>query len=80
MKIYIGIEILNLGTRWRTMVSFTPRRLYHRGKSPRNALYRRNVGRNTADPGAVKNRKISFTFLESNSDTLIIRPIVYTLY
>jgi hypothetical protein len=33
--------ILDLGTRWRRVVSFTPMPLYHRGKSPRYPLDRR---------------------------------------
>jgi hypothetical protein len=36
--------ILNLGTRWRWMVSFTPWALYTRGKSPRYPLDRRFGG------------------------------------
>jgi hypothetical protein len=36
--------ILDLGTRWMAMVSFTPQPLYPRGKSPRYKLYRRLGG------------------------------------
>jgi hypothetical protein len=36
--------ILDLGTRWRRVVSFTPRPLYPRGNRPRYPLYRRLGG------------------------------------
>jgi hypothetical protein len=36
--------ILDLGIRWRWVVSFTPRSLYSRGKTPRNPLVRRLGG------------------------------------
>jgi hypothetical protein len=39
-----GSTILDLGTRWRYMFSFTPRPLYLRGKCPRYPLYRRLGG------------------------------------
>jgi hypothetical protein len=32
--------ILDLCTRWRWVVSFTPRQIYYQGNSPRNPLYR----------------------------------------
>jgi len=40
MKTYgsIAPRILNFGTRWRWVVSFTPQSLYPRGKSPPYAL------------------------------------------
>jgi len=39
MKVYWGIEVqlhsfLDLGTRWRQVVSFAPQLLYPQGKSP----------------------------------------------
>jgi hypothetical protein len=37
----ISRRLLNLGTRWKRAVSFTPRPLYPRGKSPRYSLDRR---------------------------------------
>jgi hypothetical protein len=37
----IALRILDLGTRWRWVVSFTPRPLYPQGKSPRYPLDRR---------------------------------------
>jgi len=40
----IAPRILNLGTRWRWVVSFTPRPLYLRGKSPWYPLHRRPSG------------------------------------
>jgi hypothetical protein len=49
MKAYWGSvdiapRILDLGTRWRWVVSFTPRPLYPQGKSPRYPLDRRLGG------------------------------------
>jgi hypothetical protein len=49
MKVYWGSvgtipRILELGTRWRRVVSFTPRPLYAQGKSPRYPLMRRLGG------------------------------------
>jgi hypothetical protein len=49
MKVYWGNEsiaprILDLGTRWRWVVSFTPRLLYPRGKIPGYPLDRRLGG------------------------------------
>jgi hypothetical protein len=41
----IGPRILDLGTRWRWVFSFTPRPLYPQGKSPWYPLYRRLGGR-----------------------------------
>jgi hypothetical protein len=40
----IASRILDLGTRWRWVVSFTPRPLYHQGKSPWYPLDRRLGG------------------------------------
>jgi hypothetical protein len=40
----IDPHFLDLGTRWRWMVSFTPRPLYTRRKSPRYPLDRRLGG------------------------------------
>jgi hypothetical protein len=44
MKTYIGVDVsstvLDLGTRWRLMNSFTPRPLYPRGMIPRNPVDR----------------------------------------
>jgi hypothetical protein len=39
--VYIGPYFLDLGTSWKWLVSFTPRPLYTRGKSPRYPLDRR---------------------------------------
>jgi hypothetical protein len=46
IKMYKGIggitpRIPNIGSRWRWMVSYTPRSLYHRVKSPRHTLDRK---------------------------------------
>jgi len=37
----IAQRILDVGTRWRWVVSFTPRPLYHQWKNPRYRLDRR---------------------------------------
>jgi hypothetical protein len=49
MKAYWGVEVylhsfFDLGTRWRLMVSFTPRPLYPQGKSPWYPLDKRLGG------------------------------------
>jgi hypothetical protein len=49
MKVYGGIRriaprIIDLGTRWRWVVSFTPRPLYSQGKNPWYPLDRRLGG------------------------------------
>jgi len=40
----MALRILHLGARWRWVVSFTPRPLYPRGKSPLYAFNRRLGG------------------------------------
>jgi hypothetical protein len=40
-KAYWGTRVLDLSTRWRRVVSFTPRALYPQGKSPWYPLDRR---------------------------------------
>jgi len=40
----VAPRIPNLGTRWRSVVSLTPRPLYSRGKSPRHPLDRKMGG------------------------------------
>jgi hypothetical protein len=54
----IAPRILNLGTRWRWVVGFTPRPLYPQGKSPRYPLDRR-LGGTRAVLGAVDEEKNS---------------------
>jgi hypothetical protein len=49
MKTYLGVKVqlhsfFDLGTRWRWVVSFTPRPLYPQGKSPSYPLDRRLGG------------------------------------
>jgi len=63
VKTYGGVEILephilNLGTRWRWVVSFTPWPLYSLGKSPRYPLGRRLCGQQSPCSRVAK-RKIS---------------------
>jgi hypothetical protein len=52
----IDPHFLDLGTSWRRMVSFTPRPLYPRGKSPRYPLDRR-LGGPQSRSGDVEKRK-----------------------
>jgi hypothetical protein len=54
----IAPRILDLGTRWRWVVSFTPRPLYPRGKSPWYPLDRR-LGGPQSRYGRGGERKIS---------------------
>jgi hypothetical protein len=68
MKTYWGSGAIaprlhDLGTRWRGVVSFTPRPLYPQGKSPRNPLDRRLGG----PLEKVVKRKVCSPCLESNS-------------
>jgi hypothetical protein len=62
-------HILNLGTRWRWVVSFTPRPLYPQGKSPQYPLDRRLGGLQSRSGRGVK---------EKNSQSLPVleRPII----
>jgi hypothetical protein len=41
MKMYMGEEQINLNTRWRRLIGFTPRMLYSWRKSPQYPLDRR---------------------------------------
>jgi hypothetical protein len=60
----IAPRILHLGTRWRRVVSFTPRLLYLQGKSPWYPLETR-LGLD-----AVVKRKIPSSSRESNIDNI----------
>jgi hypothetical protein len=79
MKTYWGSggiapRILDLGTRWRWVVSFTPRPLYHQGKSPWYPLDRR-LGRPQSRSGGGGEEKIPSLRRESNLRTLIVQPV-----
>jgi len=74
MKAYWGMEawlhaFFGLGTRWRWVISFTPRPLYRQGKSPWYPLYRRLGGPQSRSEfgGEEKNSK-TLSGLESRSD------------
>jgi hypothetical protein len=78
MKAYWGVEVLfhsffDLGTRWRWMVSFTPRPLYLQGRSPRYPLDRR-LGGPQSRSGHGGEEKNSQPLLELESS--IIQPVV----
>jgi hypothetical protein len=79
MKSYWGIggvapRILDLGTIWRWVVSFTPRLLYPQGKSPLSPLGRRLGGpqRQCRRGGEEKNLQ---PLRESNPRTPIVKPV-----
>jgi hypothetical protein len=57
-------HILNLGTSWRWVVSFTPRPLYLRGKSPQYHLYRSSGGLQSLEAMAEKKLLIALSGLE----------------
>jgi hypothetical protein len=79
MKAYWGSggiapRILDLGTRWSWVVSFTPRPLCHQGQSPRRPLVTRLDGPQCR-LDAVAKRKIPSPRLESNPRSPIFQPI-----
>jgi hypothetical protein len=79
MKTYWGSggiapRILDLGTRWRWVVSFTPRPLYSQWKSPRYPLGRR-LGGPSAVLDVVVKRQIPSLHRESNRRTAIVHPV-----
>jgi hypothetical protein len=57
--------ILNLGTRWRCVVNFTPRSLYP-GKEPRYPLNKRQGGPQCLSGGFLDKRKTTFPYQYSN--------------
>jgi hypothetical protein len=64
-SVYIHRRILDFGTRWRWVVSFTPRPLYPQGKSPWYTLDKGWVGpRDSLD--AMVTRKIPSPYRDSN--------------
>jgi hypothetical protein len=79
MKTYWGSggiapRILDLGTRWRWVVSFTPQPLYPRGKSPWYPLDRR-LGGPQSRSGRGGEEKNSHSRRESNPRTPIVQPV-----
>jgi hypothetical protein len=66
-------RILDLGTRRRLVVSFTPQSLYPRGKSLRYPLDMRLGGPHILD--AVEKREIRSPCRESNNDYPIVQPV-----
>jgi hypothetical protein len=67
--------ILDLGIRWRCVVSFTPRSLYPQGKSPWYPLDRR-LGGPQSRSGDCDEEKIPSSRRESNPRTPLIQPVV----
>jgi hypothetical protein len=79
MKAYWGSGgiaplILDLGTRWRFVVSFTPRPLYSQGKSPWYPLDRR-LGGPQSRSGRGGEDKIPSPCRKSNPRTPIVQPL-----
>jgi hypothetical protein len=79
MKKYCGNRgiaplILNLGNRWKWLVSFTPRPLYPQGKSPWHPLDRRLMGPRAVLEAVVK-KKIPSPRGESYPRTPTVQPI-----
>jgi hypothetical protein len=86
MKTYWGSggiapRILDLGTRWRQMVSFTPRPLYPQGKSPSYPLDRRLGGPQgrSGRGGEEKNSQPPPGIEPQNPDHPIRSPMLYRL-
>jgi hypothetical protein len=75
----IAPRILDFGTRWRWVVSFTPRPLYPKVKSPRYPLDRRLGGPQIRSWRGGK-EKNSHPRRESNPRTLIVQPIAQNIY
>jgi hypothetical protein len=71
-------RILDLGTRWRWVISFTSRSLYPQGKTPGTHWIGSWVG-STAGMDAVVRRKIPSPYRDSNPP--IIQPVAqrYTM-
>jgi hypothetical protein len=69
----IAPRVLDLGTRWRWVVSFTPWPLYTQGKSPWYTLDRRFVGHNSQSGRGGKEKKSQPL---SGLDPPIIQPVV----
>jgi hypothetical protein len=69
--------IINLGTGWRLVVSFTPRPFYPRGKSPRYPLDRRLGGPQNRSGRGGEKKKIPAT---AGIRTAVVQPVAYSLY
>jgi hypothetical protein len=76
---YIDPHFLDLGTSWRWVLSFTHRRLYPQGKSPRSPLDRRLGGLQSRSGRREEN---SSHYQNSNSDPSVVQPVAsrYTDY
>jgi hypothetical protein len=71
---YIDPHLLDLGTSWRWMVSFTPLSLYPRGKSPR-CLFHSRLGRPQSRSGWRGEKKNCWLYRDSNSDPSVVQPV-----
>jgi hypothetical protein len=75
MKTYGGVEVcstfLDLSTRWRSVVSFTPRLLYPRRKSPRYPLDTRLGGSQSWSGHCGEEKNLA----PARNQTLAIQPI-----
>lgn len=75
----VTTRILNLATRWRSLVSFMPRPFYPRGKIRRFPFVRKQVVPR-ADQDAMQKREISQPCWELNPDSKAIQLIVQSRY
>jgi hypothetical protein len=66
-------SILNLDTRWRSIISFTSQPIYFVGKSPRYPLDTRLDGPQTRSIGGGEEKK-SPPYSESNLDSSVSQP------
>jgi len=67
-------HILNLGIRWRAVVSFTPGRFTPRERVPIIHSLGGQVGLRSGSV-VLENRNISFPFQEANQDSLIMQNV-----
>jgi hypothetical protein len=79
MKKRYSYTILDLGTRWRWVVNFTPRPLQRQGKSPRDPLFRRLCGpQSRSGRCGVENNLLPLPGIEPRPTTARI-PSLYRL-
>jgi len=83
MKAYrgsVGItpRILDLGTRWRCMASFTPRTLYPQGKNPLYPLDRRLGGPQSRSGSGDEDKKFPVPALFEATSILHLKFLIET--
>jgi hypothetical protein len=73
-------RILDLDTRWRWVVSFTPRPFYPQGKSPQYPVHRKLGGGPRVGLDTAVKRKVPSLRLGSNPRTPIVQPVAQSLH